>query len=104
MKRRWVTIKELAEEIAEDMGSQAAYAPSPSDPAGILKGNKAKSTKEAVSTSYCQWSVLPNDAFLPSGPKIHTLDAGVYNVVPSDNGPVFVRAKLITDDLVTLED
>ena len=81
------------------MGS-SAYGQSPE----VIQKSKSKSTKEAVSTSYCQWSVLPNDAFMPSGPKIQTLDAGVYNVAPSDNGPVFVRAKLITDDLVTLED
>jgi hypothetical protein len=62
------------------------------------------STKEALSTSYCQWSVLPNDAFIPSGPKVPTLVAGVYNVMPSDGGPVFVKTRLITDSLVELDD
>jgi ATPase family associated with various cellular activities (AAA) len=100
MERRWVTLNELVKEIARDMGNSAL-----AEPYGqVASAPKSKSTKEAVSTSYCQWSVLPNDAFMPSGPKIQTLDAGVYNVAPSDNGPVFVRAKLITDDLVTLED
>lgn len=62
------------------------------------------STKEAVSTSYCQWSVLPNDAFLPSGPKVPTLEAGVYNVGSTEAGPVFIKTRLITDSLVELDD
>src|SRR5579864_2343668 len=65
---------------------------------------KVKSTKGAVSTSYCQWSVLPNDAFIPSGPKVPTLEAGVYNVVPTESGPAFVKTHLITDSLIELDD
>ena len=103
MARRY-NLAELEEilKVSYEQASPQAYG-TVADPAGIGQP-KAKSTKEAFSTSYCQWSVLPNDAFMPSGPKIQTLDAGVYNVAPSDAGPVFVRAKLITDDLVTLED
>lgn len=60
--------------------------------------------KLAVSTSYCQWSVLPNDGFLPSGPKRPTLDSGVYTVQMSDAGPVFSKTKVVTDDLIELDD
>jgi energy-coupling factor transporter ATP-binding protein EcfA2 len=65
---------------------------------------KTESTKTAVSTSYCQWSVLPNDAFLPSGPKRPILDAGVYTVAMTDAGPMFSKAKVVTDDLIELDD
>jgi ATPase family associated with various cellular activities (AAA) len=61
-------------------------------------------SKQAISTSYCQWSVLPNDAFLPSGPKVPTLAAGVYSVVSTEQGPAFIKANVITDDLLPLND
>jgi GTPase SAR1 family protein len=60
--------------------------------------------KIAVSTSYCQWSVLPNDAFLPSGPKRPLLDAGVYTIAMTDAGPLFTKTKVVTDDLIELDD
>lgn len=61
-------------------------------------------SKQAISASYCQWSVLPNDAFLPSGPKVPTLAAGVYSVLSTESGSVFVKANVITDDLLPLND
>jgi hypothetical protein len=61
-------------------------------------------SKTAISTSYCQWSVLPNDAFLPSGPKRAILDAGVYSVAMTDAGPMFTKMKVVTDDLIELDD
>jgi energy-coupling factor transporter ATP-binding protein EcfA2 len=48
--------------------------------------------------------VLPNDGFLPSGPKRPTLDAGVYTVTLTDAGPIFSKAKVVTDDLIELDD
>src|SRR5215469_12611813 len=68
------------------------------------KSEKSISTKEALSTSYCQWSVLPNDTFAPSGPKITRLPAGVYKPYVTPNGPMFEIIKVVTDTLVELDD
>lgn len=60
--------------------------------------------KKVSSTYFCQWSVLPNDIFIPSGPKQQTLKAGVYKVIHTEMGPAFVTMRVITDELIQLED
>lgn len=80
-----------------------AYKPAHEEDEGIIEAKPPN--KQAISTSFCQWSVLPNDAYSPSGPRKMTLDPGVYTVtVLPDIGLVFVKAKLITDSLIELDD
>jgi hypothetical protein len=60
----------------------------------------------AVPTSFdfVQWSAEPNDAFRPSGARAETLPAGVYEIDSDNRGLYFQRKKVITDDLIQLDD
>lgn len=62
-------------------------------------------SRQAISTSYCQWSVFPNDNFAPSGPRKEKLDAGVYTAqILPEIGLVFTKARVVTDSLIELND
>lgn len=85
-----------------------AYSTSPArevemDDEGVIEPKSP--SRQAVSTSYCQWSVFPNDTFAPTGPRRTTLDSGVYAVhALPDIGLVFAKAKVVTDSLIELND
>lgn len=61
-------------------------------------------SKQAISTSYCQWSVYPNDTYIPSGPKQDKIPAGVYKIVPTEAGPAFVKMSMVSDELIEIDD
>lgn len=65
---------------------------------------KAPSTSIATGTDFCQWSAGPNDTYRPSGPRREILPTGVYVVNADEMGPFFVRTKVVTDNLIELDD
>lgn len=79
---------------------------------GIPKGSKAEecathsqpTSNIAVGVDFCQWSSGPNDTFRPSGPRREKLLSGVYTVEIDAMGPFFVRTKVVTDNLIELDD
>jgi energy-coupling factor transporter ATP-binding protein EcfA2 len=95
-----IDFQKLLEEVERNMSNQWGATP-------IQVGREPSEkpiNKQAISTSFCQWSVYPNDMFMPSGPRKETLDAGVYKVVSTESGIAFVRMKVVTDDLIELDD
>lgn len=58
----------------------------------------------AQGTDFCQWSSGPNETFRPSGPRRETLPTGIYRVDADNMGPFFVRTKVVTDNLIELDD
>lgn len=71
---------------------------------GLSGSDKDDIKKKAISVSFCQWSVEPNDVFRPSGPRKPTLEAGVYNVGFDQMGVFFTKMKVVTDSLIQLDD
>jgi hypothetical protein len=58
----------------------------------------------AQGVDYCQWSSGPNDTFRPSGPRREKLPSGIYTVDSDQMGPYFIRTKVVTDNLIELDD
>lgn len=58
----------------------------------------------AQGTDYCQWSTGPNDTYRPSGPRRELLPSGIYTVDADNMGPYFIRTKVVTDNLIELDD
>lgn len=58
----------------------------------------------ATGADYCQWSAGPNETFRPSGPRREALPSGIYRVDADSLGPFFVRANVVTDHLIELDD
>lgn len=58
----------------------------------------------AQGTDFCQWSSGPNDTFRPSGPRREKLPSGIYTVDSDPLGPFFIRTKVVTDNLIELDD
>lgn len=58
----------------------------------------------AQGSDYCQWSSGPNETFRPSGPRRETLPSGIYSVAADQMGPFFIRTKVVTDNLIELDD
>lgn len=58
----------------------------------------------AQGTDFCQWSSGPNETFRPSGPRRETLPSGIYRVDADQMGPFFIRTKVVTDNLIELDD
>jgi AAA+ superfamily predicted ATPase len=58
----------------------------------------------AQGTDFCQWSSGPNETFRPSGPRRETLPSGIYRVDADNMGPFFIRTKMVTDNLIELDD
>jgi len=76
---------------------------------GGLDGEKECAPSTPVSsiaqgTDFCQWSAGPNDTFRPSGPRRETLPTGIYTCDSDNMGPFFVRTKVVTDNLIELDD
>lgn len=69
----------------------------------VQQPTSAKNTL-AQGTDFCQWSAGPNDTYRPSGPRREILPPGVYRVDADQLGPFFVRSKLVTDNLIELDD
>ena len=61
-------------------------------------------TKSNYSFDYTQWSMEPNGIFRPSGPRCGTVPPGMYEVDYDDRGLFFRSKKIITDDLIELDD
>jgi SpoVK/Ycf46/Vps4 family AAA+-type ATPase len=74
--------------------AQEMATPSPTSVSGSL----------AQGTDYCQWSSGPNETFRPSGPRREILPSGIYRVDADQMGPFFVRTKVVTDNLIELDD
>jgi hypothetical protein len=53
---------------------------------------------------FVQWSAEPNESFRPSGRRCQTLPSGVYSIEVDERGLYFHRKKIITDDLIELDD
>lgn len=81
----------------------SAYASFNLQPSSSDTGDKPIS-KQAISTSFCQWSVYPNDTYMPSGPKRENIPPGVYKIVPTDSGPAFVKMSMVSDELIEIDD
>jgi hypothetical protein len=64
----------------------------------------APTSSLAQGTDYCQWSSGPNETFRPSGPRREILPSGIYRVDSDQMGPFFVRTKVVTDNLIELDD
>jgi hypothetical protein len=56
------------------------------------------------SGDFCQWSAGSNETFRPSGKRRETLPSGVYVVDADSMGPFFMRTKVVTDNLIELDD
>ena len=65
---------------------------------------KQTSGSLAQGTDYCQWSSGPNETFRPSGPRREILPSGIYRVDSDPMGPFFIRTKVVTDNLIELDD
>ena len=52
---------------------------------------------------YTQWSLMPNEMFFPAGPGQARLTAGVYEPSHCDRGIYFQKRRLVTDDLIELD-
>ena len=61
-------------------------------------------SKIAQGGDFCQWSTGPNETFRPSGQRRETLPSGVYIVNADEMGPFFMRSKVVTDNLIELDD
>jgi AAA+ superfamily predicted ATPase len=86
---------------------------SPSEPERRSRSNKASDDEIAqpspthsiaTGTDYCQWSSGPNETFRPSGPRREILPTGIYRVDTDQMGPFFIRTKVVTDNLIELDD
>jgi AAA+ superfamily predicted ATPase len=64
----------------------------------------APTSSLAQGTDYCQWSSGPNETFRPSGPRREILPSGIYRVDSDQMGQFFVRTKVVTDNLIELDD
>lgn len=53
---------------------------------------------------FCQWSTGPNETFRPSGERRESLPTGVYYCGADPLGPFFVKSKIVTDNLIELDD
>lgn len=53
---------------------------------------------------FIQWSAEPNETFRPSGQRRPILPAGAYGIGADDRGLFFSRKKVLTDDLIELDD
>jgi hypothetical protein len=58
----------------------------------------------AQGVDFCQWSSGPNDTFRPSGPRREKLPSGIYVADSDPLGPYFMRTKVVTDNLIELDD
>lgn len=82
----------LSNRSNRDEASKAECA-SPALTSGIAQG-----------TDFCQWSAGPNETFRPSGPRREKLPSGIYTCDADTMGPFFVRTKVVTDNLIELDD
>lgn len=51
---------------------------------------------------YNQWSIMTGNRFLPAIPTVSKLDAGFYDLVPTDSGVCLERKDINVDDLFIL--
>jgi hypothetical protein len=64
----------------------------------------AATPSASTSFDFVQWSAEGNEAFRPSGKRCETLPSGVYYVAHDSRGIYFQRKKVLTDDLIELDD
>jgi hypothetical protein len=64
----------------------------------------SQKTNIASGADFCQWSAGPNETFRPSGARRELLPSGIYAAASDDMGPFFVRTKVVTDNLIELDD
>lgn len=60
--------------------------------------------KSKNNVGFVQWSKEPNDVFRPSGARCEILETGVYQIDSDNYGIFFQKVKIVTDDLIELDD
>lgn len=90
----------------DKLNARLADAPMESLGRGIAEEVASPTPKESIATgvNYCQWSAGPNDTYRPSGPRREILPTGIYRVDADQMGPFFARTKVVTDNLIELDD
>lgn len=73
-------------------------------PDEVCEKAPTQSATIAQGVDFCQWSSGPNDTFRPSGPRREKLPSGIYVANADPLGPYFMRTKVVTDNLIELDD
>ncbi|MGC2231422.1 MAG: hypothetical protein WBA09_07945, partial [Candidatus Acidiferrum sp.] len=98
-KNEFDLLQERLDDIGPDRSAVAKSQDFPSEEVASVDG-----TSLLASMTKNQWAVLPNDTFTAIGATVSHLPPAIYTLSSDGNIIFFNRTKVLTDDLIELDD